>query len=159
MAWAFQKDSELVGVFNYHIHKMQATGNMNRFWQEIERKRKSNKYATKMQEIHVVGYENVAFPFLALLTGLLIAFLQLGIEMAVFCKRKYADNANQSSDESSIHREAMLVLKEVCDMLQENNSNTKDIKLQSIMRKVRNIREKINQLLLEWKHIQNESHC
>ena len=148
MAWAFQKDSELVGVFNYHIHKMQGTGNMDRFWQEMERKRKNNKYATKVQEVNVVGYENVAFPFLALLAGLFAALLQLGIEFVVFCKRKYADIPNQSSDESSTPRESRLIIKEFGDMLQENNSNT-DIKLQSAMRDAREIMEKINQLLQE----------
>ena len=105
---------------------------MDRFWQEMERKRKNNKYATKVQEVNVVGYENVAFPFLALLTGLFAALLQLGIEVAVFCNKKHAqENAIQSNDDNLTHgqaREAILVFREVCDMLLENNSNPKDIK-------------------------------
>ena len=84
LAMAFQKDSEFVGVFNYHIHKMQATGIIDRFWKEVERKQDMNKDDTKIQNANVVGYENVAFPFLALLTGLFAALLQLGIEVAVF---------------------------------------------------------------------------
>ena len=142
---AFQKDSDLVSAFNYHIHKMHATGNMERFWQHIIRKRNMNRDDTKLQNANVVGYENVAFPFLALLTGVFAAFLILGTEGVAFCKSKYADNANQYCDENSTRREARLLIKEVCDMLQENNSNLK----QSTIREVREILEKINQILQE----------
>ena len=48
---------------------------MDRFWQEIERKQNLYKDDTKIQNANVVGYENVAFPFLALLTGLFAAIL------------------------------------------------------------------------------------
>ena len=134
---------------------MQVTGTMDRLWQKIEKKKIMNKDDTKIQNVKVVGYENVVFPFLALLVGLLAALLQLGIEIAVFCNRKYGNNANQStrilvvsSDESSTHREERLVIKElmeVCDMLQENNSNqTTIVKLQS---KMREAREEIHRLL------------
>ena len=134
---------------------MQETGKMDLFWQEVERKQNMNKGDTKIQNVIVVGYENVAFPFLALLTGLFAALLQLGIEVAVFFKRKYGDNVNQSmrilvmsSDESSTHREERLVIKElmeVCNMLQENNSNqTTIVKVQS---KMREAREEIHRLL------------
>ena len=136
---------------------MQETGKMDLFWQEVERKQNMNKGDTKIQNVIVVGYENVAFPFLALLTGLFAALLQLGIEVAVFFKRKYGDNVNQSmrilvmsSDESSTHREERLVIKElieVCNMLQENNSNQNTlVKVQS---KMREAREEINRLLQE----------
>ena len=121
---------------------------MDLLWQEVERKQNMKKDDTKIQNTNVLGYENVAFPFLALLTGLFAALLQLGIEFVVFCKRKYADIPNQSSDESSTPRESRLIIKEFGDMLQENNSNT-DIKLQSAMRDAREIMEKINQLLQE----------
>ena len=36
-----------------------------------------NKVDIKLENANVVGYENVAFPFLALLTGLFAALLQL----------------------------------------------------------------------------------
>ena len=99
MAWAFQKDSVLADVFNYHIHKMKATGNMDRFWLDLARKQNLNKDDTKIQNVNDLGYENVAIPFVALLTGLLAAILHLGIESIVFCKRKYANYANRSREE------------------------------------------------------------
>ena len=89
----------LADVFNYHIHKMQATGNMDRIWQDLARKQNLNKDDTKIQNVNDLGYENVAIPFVALLTGLLAAILHLGIESAVFCKRKFAAYANQSTEE------------------------------------------------------------
>ena len=110
---------------------MQATGNVDRFWQEAERKQNLNK-DDKIQNAHVVGYENVAFPFLALLTGLFAALLQLVIEVAAFSKKQYADeNAIQSNADNLTHRpsrQAILAIKEVCDMLLENNSSPRDIK-------------------------------
>ena len=35
----------------------------------------------------VVGYQNAAFPFMALVTGLFVAFLQLGIEYVALYKK------------------------------------------------------------------------
>ena len=40
----------------------------------------------------VLSYEDVMFPFLALLIGILIALGQLGIETAVMCKKKCTDD-------------------------------------------------------------------
>ena len=151
MAWAYPEDSELVGAFNYHTLKMQATGNIDRFWQEVERKQNMNNGDTKLQNANIVGYENAAFPFLALLTGLLAAILLLGTEIAVFCKKKYAydENAIQSNENSahSQSREAILAIKEVCDMLLENNSNLKDsYNPKCKTRGAREIIEEINRL-------------
>ena len=79
---------------------MQATGNMDRFWQQdLARKQNLNKDDTKIQNVNELGYENVAIPFVALLTGLLAAILHLGIESLVFYTRKYAGYANRSSED------------------------------------------------------------
>ena len=132
---------------------MKARGIFDRFWSEVERKQNMNKDDTKVQNVNVVGYENVTFPFMALLTGLLAALLQLGIEFTVFSKKKYPDdNAIKSNDENSTHsqsRETILAIKEVCDMLLEDNPNLKVIKLQCTMRETREIMEKIYRLLQE----------
>ena len=132
---------------------MQATGIIDRYMNEMERKQNMNKDITKIQNVNVVGFENLAFPFLALLTGLLAALLQLGIEVAVFCKKKYPDdNAIKSNDVSSNHsqaREAILAIKEASDMLVENISNLKVIKLQPTIIEARGIMEKIKRLLHE----------
>lgn len=79
MAWAFQKESELLPVFNYYLHQMQERGIMDKLRREIVRKHK-NAGETQVPDVIVLGYEDLAFPFLALLTGICVAFIQLGIE-------------------------------------------------------------------------------
>ena len=44
--------------------------------------------ASKIQDLEGLGYESVVLPFLALLTGLCVAFMQLGIETVIICKTK-----------------------------------------------------------------------
>ena len=63
------------------------TGNLDRLWQEVERKQKMNKNVANTEvSPRVVGYQNAALPFMALVAGLFVAFLQLGIEHIAFCK-------------------------------------------------------------------------
>ena len=49
--------------------------------------------------IQVLGYEDVLFPFLALLAGLCVALIQLGIEIAVICKDKRSARKEQSNED------------------------------------------------------------
>ena len=84
LCWAFQKDSELAEVFNYHLQKMRETGTMSYMRQQFNLNKKRD--ARKLQDAHVLGFENVAFPFLALLTGVSLAFIQVGIEFVMFYK-------------------------------------------------------------------------
>ena len=92
-AWAFQKDSELLSIMNYHLVKLRETGIL----EELARRFIHNCNSTKnildasdqyKDEDVGLGYEHFKFPFLALLTGLCIAILQAGFESMVLCKRK-----------------------------------------------------------------------
>ena len=96
MAWAFQRDSELLQIFNYYLDKMQQTGVIDRLRQEFigGHNRDTDVSVIQMQNINSLGYENVVVLFLALLTGLCVALFQLGIETATFCKK--TDNEEQS---------------------------------------------------------------
>ena len=46
----------------------------------------------QVQDSNGLGYEHVAFPFLALLFGLCVAFMQLGTETAITCKKGHSGN-------------------------------------------------------------------
>ena len=92
LAWAFQKGSELLPVFNYYLHKMQQTGLMDRLLQKYTGNSKMNTDATKVRDANVLGYPNVAFPFLALLTGLLVACMLLGIEIVILRNKTPAND-------------------------------------------------------------------
>ena len=100
LCWAFQKDSELAEVFNYHLQKMRETGTMSYMRQQFNFNKK--KDAGKVQDAHVLGFENVAFPFLALLTGVFLAFIQVGIEFVMCCKKKCA--YDQDPDKANISK-------------------------------------------------------
>ena len=77
--WGLQKDSELLEFVNYHLIKMTETGIVNRFRRDAESGEREGPAA--LERVVVLGFENVAFPFLALLTGLAVAFMQFGIEI------------------------------------------------------------------------------
>ena len=47
LAWGFQKDSELIGIFNYHLHKMHEAGMVDRLRQDIERQHEMNVASTQ----------------------------------------------------------------------------------------------------------------
>ena len=55
-----------------------------------------NTDVTKLHDANVIGYQNVAFPFLALLTGLLVACMLLGIENVIL---RYKTSANDKANE------------------------------------------------------------
>ena len=75
-------------IFNYHLSQMQETGVVNRLMQEFVIKGYGNADSKNIGDIIVLGYENVAFPFITLLIGFCVAFFQLGIEIIILmcCK-------------------------------------------------------------------------
>lgn len=83
LAWAFQRESELLQIINYYLDKMQQTGVIGRQQQEITTIINRDSYnALVIQEPSGLGYDRVIFPFLSLLMGFCIAFIQLGLEAA-----------------------------------------------------------------------------
>lgn len=97
LAWGFQKRSELLPVFNYYLHKMQQTGLVDRMLHKFIGNSKMNTDATTIPDINVLGYQNVAFPFLALLTGLLVAPMLLGIEIVIIRHKTCANDEEQAN--------------------------------------------------------------
>ena len=53
------------------------------------------KNVDEVLDVIVLGYEDLAIPFIALLIGVCVAFIQLGIETAIFFKKKTVNNGNQ----------------------------------------------------------------
>ena len=101
MAWAFEKESELLPLFNYYLEKLQQTGVMDRLRQKMMHFPRGNTDSLKLQVqgINGLGYEHVVLPFLALMIGLCLAFVQLGAETAI--TRKCSDNKEQSIEVES----------------------------------------------------------
>ena len=62
---------------------MTETGIINKFRRDAESGERGD--LAILDNVVVLGYENVAFPFLALLTGLFVALIQLGVEIINIC--------------------------------------------------------------------------
>ena len=90
LAWAFQRDSEFVELFNYHFQKMDEGGLLNQLQKTIYNK---ETYEDKCNvQMITIGYENVAFPCLVLITGLIVALLYSVAEwLWVWMKKKLAN--------------------------------------------------------------------
>ena len=57
-------------MFNHHTQKMKESGTLS--WLQED--------ASKVNDAHVLAFEKVAFPFLALLTGVMLSLVQLSSE-------------------------------------------------------------------------------
>ena len=80
---AFQKESELRSMLNYHLEKMEQSGVIDRLHKKFLESQNihpdTDAIMTKVYD-EGIGYDNVVVPFLVLLIGLCVALLQLGIE-------------------------------------------------------------------------------
>ena len=87
-------------------------------------------YTSKtLVDLEGLGYENVMFPFLALLTGLCVALLQLGIEKVA---RKCSFNEQHLGED--IPKDAEQIIDEIHDLLLENHGKLGGVKFLSQMR-------------------------
>ena len=95
LRWGFQKDSEVLELFNYHLQKIQESGVYRRLEQKMyydlnEDDTEKEDYILEDAaefEDYVLSYKNVAIPFSVLQIGLLVSLLQLGLEaMKKKCK-------------------------------------------------------------------------
>ena len=48
------------------------------------------KDGTKVNDAHVLAFEKVAFPFLALLAGILLSFVQIASELLIYYRKNCA---------------------------------------------------------------------
>ena len=78
-SYALPKHSELIGLFNHHLGKLKEAGVMHNIRQRwfgaklAMTKREQEEDESRGAE--VLGYENVAFPFIAVFTGLGMAMI------------------------------------------------------------------------------------
>ena len=135
-AWAFQKESELLPIFNYGLQKMQQTGVMDRLRLKYLGDHSSHTGTAMTQDSIGLGYENVAFPFMALLGGLCLAFIQIGIEITFMCMKKCSFDEEQSEEDGSPSEEANDAIDEIYDLLRENHCKAEDLKFLSKMREL-----------------------
>lgn len=76
--------------------------------------------------IQVLGYEDVLFPFLALLAGLCVAFIQLGIEIAVKCKDNRSARKEQSNEDVYPSESTKEIINDIYDNLITHHSKPDD---------------------------------
>ena len=97
LAWAFQKDSEFVELFNYHIQKMDEGGLLNQLQKTIYKKETGEDKCNV--EMIMIGYENVAFPCLVLVSGFVLAMAYSVAEWQwMWVKRKAEKNSGKRSE-------------------------------------------------------------
>ena len=141
LAWAFQRESELLPIFNYYLDKMQQTGIIHRLQQKFIGDHNRDTDASMIQDINGLGYANVAFPFLALLSGICLALLQLGIETAVICRKKCSNDEHQSNEDYSTSEEAQDIIGDINNLLLENYCELGGIKFLSKIRMLSTLQE------------------
>ena len=90
VGWALRKDSELEDLFDYHLLRMIEVGIVKPVG-KLNMKTYNEDYH-KIKELIVLGFADLAFPFMLLIAGSIIALAQLGIEAF----------KNQTADKRSI---------------------------------------------------------
>ena len=120
MAWAFQRESELLPIFKYYLDKMKQTGVINRLRQKFIGNI-GDTGTSKIQDLQGLGYDSVVLPFLTLLIGLCVAFMQLGIETVIICKKKCSEDVELSKVKDFTSEEAKEIIKDINNLLLENH--------------------------------------
>ena len=100
-AFAFQKDSEFVQLFNHFLKKMMEAGVIFKINKDMS-KREIIDY--EMEPAVTLGFENLAFPFLVLLCGLTLALI-------ISCSEKLR-----------AHRRKMKIFRMITNCFQDLNS-------------------------------------
>ena len=88
VAFGFQKDSEFRQLFDHHLFKMEQSGLLDKI------KTKPKPHESKITSALSLGYNNVMFPFVILLSGFGLALACILIEKAKMnlCRRKITLN-------------------------------------------------------------------
>ena len=89
----------------------------------------------------VLSYEDVMFPFLALLIGILIALGQLGIETAFMCKKKCTDDGEQSKKYEIMSQKAEEIIDDIHVLLKANHGELGGIKFLTKMRMLSSLQD------------------
>ena len=110
---------------------MKQSGIIDRLQQKFLDEHNSNTVLSQtMVGSNSLGYKNVMLPFLAILTGICVALLQLGIEVLAMIKDHLSDE-QQSED---MPEEAKEIIDDIHSILLENYDKLGGIKFLSQMR-------------------------
>ena len=129
MAWAFQKDSELLPIFKYYINQMHHTGIINKLQKKFIGDHNGDTGALKIQELQGLGYCSVVLPFLTLLIGLCVTIFILGIEAMMSCKKKCSKDKKYSKETlNSTSKEPNDMIEDINNLLLDNHRKLGGIK-------------------------------
>ena len=92
---------------------MQLKGVIDRLRQKFIGIQNSYAGASKIQKLQGLGYDSVVLPFLALLTGLVMASFLLGIEAMIICVIKSSANQIYSKEDNYTSLEAEDIIREI----------------------------------------------
>ena len=122
MSWAFQRNSELLPIFNHYLSKMEQAGVIDRLRHKYSGYRDMDTANSKnhVQDNNGLGYENVVLPFSILLAGVCWALLHLGIELLHICKKKCFHERKHPNEAESKSMEADDIIDEITNLLKEN---------------------------------------
>ena len=143
LGWALRKESELLQIFNYHLDKMRLTGVTDRLQEKFLGEVSIDDTASKSQVQDLTGlrYEDVMFPFLALLTGIFMASLQFGVETVVKCKKKYTDDGDRTEEDESRSQKAEEIINDIHVLLKKNHGELGGIKFLTKMRMLSSLQD------------------
>ena len=95
---------------------------------------------TRVQGLNGISYESVTLPFIALLTGLCLALLELGIELVIKCKNNSIDGEKYSNEEESTSEKAEDIIDDIYNLLKENHGYLGGIRFLSKIRSLSTVR-------------------
>ena len=111
---------------------MKQSGIIDRLQQKFLDERNSNTVLSQTTVASKsLGYKNVMLPFLAILTGMCVALLQLGIEVLAMKKDHMTDEQQSEKDMSE---EAKEIIDDIHSILLENYDKLGGIKFLSRLR-------------------------
>ena len=126
-SWAFQKDSELLSIMNYHLVKLREDGILQKLDQRFIRNCNSTRNVFDVSdklnhENEGLSYEEVNFPFLALLTGICLALLLAGFERMLHSKMKSMQDEEKLKEDESASEDEKDIIDDIHYLLLENHS-------------------------------------
>ena len=131
MTWAFQSESELLPIFNHNLYQMKQTGVIERLRQQFLGYNSDISTIKTIVDFDGLSYENVMLPFLALLIGICLALIQLGIETLV---SKCSNDGQKLKEDTS--EDEIEIIDDIYHLLLKNHVKLGGIKFLSKMRAI-----------------------
>ena len=108
-AIAVQKDSEFKPMFDYYLYKLKETGTLHELYNEWDPHftQQSQRDGYKIgQSADVLGYNNLAFPFILMATGLVASF---GIVLAEWLVKRLKGVVRNDTNQSQDHAQTFFL--------------------------------------------------